>query len=81
MNATGTRSGIGIVLVFTGIALDVVGNFVFPTGSTQCQNGICTTTATPPTYYGVEIVGTGIFVLGVVLVYLATRPRFKTMFP
>jgi len=72
---------LGKILILVGAALAIIAQFAFPVGSTQCNNGVCVTTATPLAYYASAGVGAAIFVLGVVMVYIAARPKFKTMLP
>ena len=72
---------LGKILIFVGAAFAIVAQFAFPLGSTQCNNGVCVTTATPLAYYALAGVGAAIFVLGVLMVYVEARPRFRTMHP
>ena len=71
-----------MALIFAGVLVDLLGAAFFPTGSTTaCTNGACETALSPVANYAVEVVGIAMLVLGVVLVYLAARPNFRTMFP
>ena len=80
------RKKLGEVLILAGAALGVF----LPIGSsTTCDNGTCVSTETCVTAlcvttkpFGYLIAGVGgvAFIGGIVLVYLALRPRFRTMF-
>ena len=75
------RRSLGFLLIVLGIAVDVLGVFAFPSGSTVCNDGECATTFAPIAYYAVEVVGAAVFILGFVLVYAAARSKSETMAP
>jgi len=79
------RGKLGGFLILVGVIIGALCQTAFPNGSTttRCDNGACTTTTTvtPLGNYASGLIAGVIVVLGVVLVYMAARPRFKTMFP
>jgi uncharacterized membrane protein len=80
-----TRGMLGGILILVGVIVGALGQTAFPYGSTtsRCDNGVCTTTTTvtPLGNYVSGLIAGAIEVLGVVLAYMAARPRFKMMFP
>ena len=82
MKGLENHKNLGIGLVFGGVVLDILGAFFLPPGTTtQCSNQLCVTTVPPSAAYFIAVTGVAILLSGFVLIYLAVRPRFKTMFP
>ena len=79
------RGRLGGFLILVGVVVGSLGQLAFPMGSTttRCNNGVCTTTTTvtPLGNYVLGLIAVVTLVVGVYLVYMAARPRFKTMFP
>ena len=83
MSVARSRRNLGIVLLFVGIAIGLLGSVMFggPYVTTRCDNSVCVTTVPPLASYVAAVVGSGVFISGVVVLYIAYRHRFETMFP